>query len=174
MRDLAKQFSRRQFIAGASSFSALSGLVKFVPRPAFAAKLPIDSRISASPLVDKGFASVRKIGVGVYATISDSSKGFQTTCNGGFLVGKDSAFLIEGFNSIAGASFQMDAARMVSRVPVMAALNTHYHYDHCMGNSFYGASGVPLWAQCHSRETHGRSIYSDAGVRRKKRYSHRS
>jgi glyoxylase-like metal-dependent hydrolase (beta-lactamase superfamily II) len=108
--------------------------------------LPIDSRISASPLVDKGFASVRKIGVGIYATISDSSKGFQATCNGGFLVGKDACLLIEGFNSIAGASFQMNASRMASRVPVVAALNTHYHYDHSMGNSFYGASGVSLWA----------------------------
>jgi len=133
-------------MAGASSFAAIRGLMKFIPRPALAAVLPIDSRISASPLIDKGFASVRKIGVGVYATISDPSKGFQTTCNGGFLVGKDSAFLIEGFNSAAGASFQMDALRKVSGVPVMAALNTHYHYDHSMGNSFYGASGLPLWA----------------------------
>jgi glyoxylase-like metal-dependent hydrolase (beta-lactamase superfamily II) len=29
---------------------------------------------------------------------------------------------------------------------VRAALDTHYHYDHSMGNAFYGANGVPLWA----------------------------
>jgi glyoxylase-like metal-dependent hydrolase (beta-lactamase superfamily II) len=28
----------------------------------------------------------------------------------------------------------------------LAALVTHYHYDHSMGNSFYGATGVSLWA----------------------------
>jgi glyoxylase-like metal-dependent hydrolase (beta-lactamase superfamily II) len=40
----------------------------------------------------------------------------------------------------------MDALRMVSQVPVKGALDTHYHFDHSMGNSFYGANGVPLWA----------------------------
>jgi len=40
----------------------------------------------------------------------------------------------------------MGALRMVSQVPVKGALDTHYHYDHSMGNSFYGANDVPLWA----------------------------
>jgi glyoxylase-like metal-dependent hydrolase (beta-lactamase superfamily II) len=67
-------------------------------------------------------------------------------CNGGFLVGKDSTLLLEGFISTTGAAFQMDALRMVSQVPVKAAVDTHYHFDHSMGNAFYGANGVPLWA----------------------------
>ncbi len=146
MVDLATGFSRRQFLATTSCFGAFHALAKFVPLPALAAKLAGDSRISQTPLVDKGFASVRKIGNGLYATISDTSKGFQTTCNGGFLAGKDAALLLEGFASPTGASFQMDALRMVSQAPVKAALDTHYHYDHSMGNSFYGANGVPLWA----------------------------
>ena len=37
-----------------------------------------DARVSEAPLVDKGFASVRKIGNGLYATISDRSKGNTT------------------------------------------------------------------------------------------------
>jgi len=117
--------------------------------PALAAELAEDSRISQSPLVDKGFASVRKIGEGLYATISDPSKGFQTVCNGGFLVGKDGALLIEGFISVAGAAFQMDALRMASQVPVKGALDTHYHFDHSMGNAFYGANAIPLWAHAN-------------------------
>jgi glyoxylase-like metal-dependent hydrolase (beta-lactamase superfamily II) len=82
----------------------------------------------------------------LYATISDPSKGNTTLCNGGFLAGKDGALLIEGFTTAAGASFQMDALRSVSQVPVKAAVDTHYHFDHSMGNAFYGANGVPLWA----------------------------
>jgi glyoxylase-like metal-dependent hydrolase (beta-lactamase superfamily II) len=144
--ELATRVSRRQLIAGASCFSAFCGLAKLSPFPTLAAELVTDSRIATSPLFDRGFASVRRIGDGVYATVSDPSRGLQTTCNGGFLVGRDAAFLIEGFNSTVGASFQMDALRMASRVPVMAALNTHHHYDHSMGNSFYGASGIALWA----------------------------
>jgi cyclase len=121
-------------------------VAKLIPLPALAEELAVDSRVSPTPIVDKGFASVRKIGDGLYATISDTSKGFTTVCNGGFLAGKDGALLIEGYTTPGGAAFQMDALRMVSQVPVKGALDTHYHFDHSMGNSFYGANGVPLWA----------------------------
>lgn len=138
-------FSRRSFIATSSCFGAFYAAAKLIPLPALAETFQGSSRVSQTPLVDKGFASVRKVGDGLYATISDPSKGFTTLCNGGFLVGKDAALLVEGFTSPAGASFQMDALRMVSQVPVKAALDTHYHFDHSMGNAFYGTNGIPLW-----------------------------
>src|SRR6202043_1815262 len=141
--------SRRSFLAKASYFGALYATAKFLRVPALAAELAGDERVSQTPIVDKGFASVRKIGEGLYATISDPSKGFQTVCNGGFLVGKDGALLIEGFISVAGAAFQMDALRMVSQVPVKGALDTHYHYDHSTGNAFFGANAIPLWAHAN-------------------------
>jgi glyoxylase-like metal-dependent hydrolase (beta-lactamase superfamily II) len=139
-------FSRRKFLARTSCFGAFYAVAKLIPLPALAAELAGDSRVADTPIVDKGFASVRKIGNGLYATISDPSKGNTTLCNGGFLAGKDAALLVEGFATPAGASFQMDALRMVSQAPVKGALDTHYHYDHSMGNAFYGASGVALWA----------------------------
>jgi cyclase len=139
-------FSRRSFLAKTSCFGALYAMAKLIPLPALAAELAGDSRVSQTPIVDKGFASVRKIGNGLFATISDPSKGYITVCNGGFLAGKDGALLIEGYTTPGGAAFQMDALRMVSQVPVKGALDTHYHFDHSMGNSFYGANGVPLWA----------------------------
>ena len=143
---LRKRSSRRQFMTQASCFGAFYGLAKMIPLPALAAELNADSRVSQTVIADKGFASVRKIGDGLYATISDFSKGPVTICNGGFLVGKDAALLLEGFASPAGAAFQMETLRTVSQVPVKAALDTHYHFDHSMGNAFYGANGVPLYA----------------------------
>lgn len=143
---LSSEFSRRSFITGASSFAAFYGAAQLMPLLALAAELPGDSRVSQTPIADKGFASVRKIGDGLYATISDPSKGMQTLCNGGFLVGKDSALLLEGYMSPAGPAFQMEALRMVSQLPVKGALDTHYHVDHTMGNAYYGANGIPLWA----------------------------
>src|SRR5467141_1421434 len=142
-------FSRRSFLAKTSCFGASYALAKLIPLPALAAELATDSRVCQTPIVDKGFASVRKIGEGLYATISDPSKGYQTVCNGGFLVGKDGALLIEGFISAPGAAFQLDALRTVSQAPVKGALDTHYHYDHSMGNAFYGANGIPLWAHAN-------------------------
>jgi glyoxylase-like metal-dependent hydrolase (beta-lactamase superfamily II) len=142
----SRGFSRRKFLAHTSCFGAFYAIGKLIPLPALAAELAGDSRVADMPIVDKGFASVRKIGNGLYATISDPSKGITTLCNGGFLAGKDAALLIEGFTTPAGASFQMDALRMVSQVPVKCALDTHFHYDHSMGNSFYGANDIALWA----------------------------
>lgn len=146
MLDFSNGFSRRQFLAHTSCFGAFYAMAKFIPIPALAAEFSGDSRVSQTPLVDKGFASVRKVGDGLYATISDPTKGYTTLCNGGFVIGKDSALLIEGYAGSAGASFQMEALRMVSQVPVRAALDTHYHFDHSMGNAFYGANNVPVWA----------------------------
>ena len=146
MIDLSHGFSRRKFIAQTSCFGAFYAVAKLVPLPALAETIAVDSRVSPTPLVDKGFASVRKIGDGLYATISDPSKGNTTLCNGGFLVGKDAALLVEGFTTPAGASFQMDTLRTLSQLPVKGAVDTHYHFDHSMGNSFYGVNGVPLWA----------------------------
>jgi len=146
MIDLSQGFSRRKFIAQTSCFGAFYAMARMIPLPALAETMSVDSRVSPAPVVDKGFASVRKIGNGLYATISDPSKGLTTVCNGGFLVGKDTALLVEGFETPAGASFQMETLRTVSQVPVKAALDTHYHFDHSAGNSFYGPSGIPLWA----------------------------
>src|SRR2546430_12765869 len=95
------------------------------------------SRVSQTPIVDKGFASVRKVGEGLYATISDPSKGYQTLCNGGFLAGKDGALMIEGFGSAAGATFQLGALRMVRQVALRGALDTPYHFVHSLGNGVY-------------------------------------
>src|SRR5260370_22195906 len=138
-------FPRRKFLARTSCFGAFYAVAKLIPLPALAVELTGDSRVSQTLIADKGFASVRKVGDGLYATISDSSKGLQTISNGGFLAGRDAAFLIEGFGSPGGASFPIDALRTVSQVPVKAPLDTHHPFHHSMGNSFYGGNGRPPW-----------------------------
>jgi glyoxylase-like metal-dependent hydrolase (beta-lactamase superfamily II) len=143
--DTASSFPRRQFLAQASSFGAFYGLERIIPLPALAGSLLDDPRIAQTPIVDNGFASVRKIGGGLYATISDTSKGYTTICNGGFLIGNDGALLLEGFGTPTGAAFQMEVLRKVTQVPAIGALDTHYHFDHSMGNAFYGANGIQLW-----------------------------
>jgi cyclase len=160
------QYSRRDFLTTTSYFAAMYGMAHLLPMPALAAELAGDSRVSQTPLVDKGFASVRKVGDGLYATISDPTKGFQTLCNGGFLVGKDSALLIEGFVSVPGAAFQMEALRMVSQVPVKGGLDTHYHFDHVMGNGFFGGNGIPLWAHANAAKRITESYGSLQGMDR--------
>src|SRR3984957_16983162 len=138
--------SRRAFLGRTSQWSALPAAYQFLPLPALAESPARDSRLAQTPIVDKGFASVRKVGDGLYATISDTSKGLQTMCNGGFLIGKSASLLVEGFVSPAGASFQFETLRTLSQGPIMGALDTHYHFDHTGGNVFYGGNGISIWA----------------------------
>jgi hypothetical protein len=77
--------SRRSFLARASQWSAMLAAYPLIPLPDLAESLAADSRLAQAPVVDKGFASVRQVGEGLYATISNTSKGLQTMCNGGFL-----------------------------------------------------------------------------------------
>jgi glyoxylase-like metal-dependent hydrolase (beta-lactamase superfamily II) len=144
--DRPKTMTRRNFLESTSCLGAALWAARIFPVTAMAAEVSPAGRVSPQPLVDKGFASVRKVGDGVYATISDLSKGLETLSNGGFIVGTEAALLIEGFRSPAGASFQFDALRQVSKVPVRAALDTHFHFDHTLGNSFYGVQGIAIWA----------------------------
>jgi glyoxylase-like metal-dependent hydrolase (beta-lactamase superfamily II) len=143
-------YSRRLFLGRVSEWSALLAAYPLIPLPGLAELLVSDRRIAQTPLVDKGFAAVRKVGDGLYATISDPSKGLETMCNGGFLAGKDAALLVEGFVSPAGAAFQHETLRSVSKAPVMGAIDTHYHFDHSTGNSYYGANGIALWAHANT------------------------
>jgi cyclase len=141
--------SRRQFLADAGRLSTLYSLAGAlpIPFPALAGgQTPNNPRIAQTPVVDAGFASIRKIGDGLYATISDPSKGLSTMCNGGFLFGKDAALLVEGFVASAGAAFQLDTLRKVSQAPAAGAVDTHYHFDHSLGNSYYAGNGIQLWA----------------------------
>jgi glyoxylase-like metal-dependent hydrolase (beta-lactamase superfamily II) len=143
-----KELSRRNFLTRTSYLGAFYAAGGLLPLPALAEPLTSDSRIAQTPLADQGYASIRQIGRGLYATISDRSKGLQTRSNGGFLVGRDAALMIEGFQTPTGAKFQMDTLRTVTQAP-LRALDTHFHFDHTLGNTFYGANGVPVWA--HAR-----------------------
>ena len=47
----------------------------------------------------------------------------------------------------AGATFELDLARLVSNRPIRGAVNTHFHPDHAFGDSAYAAAKVPIIAQ---------------------------
>src|SRR5579863_1491348 len=146
MKNFSTSLSRRNFLAGASTLGAFYAASKFAPVRAMARPLFDDPRIAKQPIADKGFASIRKIGDGLYATIADRSKGLQARCNGGFLIGRDAALMVEGFQTTIGSAFQLETLRTVTQVPVRATINTHWHFDHTLGNSVYGGAGIPIWA----------------------------
>jgi glyoxylase-like metal-dependent hydrolase (beta-lactamase superfamily II) len=103
-------------------------------------------------IIDEGFARIEEIGRGVYAVLSDPTKGLVTICNGGFIVGHESMLVIEGYGSPAGAKWVVQAARKVSQVPIKAAILTHSHWDHFLGIAYYGGEGINVISHPQSRE----------------------
>ena len=71
----------------------------------------------------------------------------QCLSNGGVLAGRDAVLLIEGHMQPAGATFELELARLVSNRPIRGAVNTHFHPDHAFGDSAYAAARVPIIAQ---------------------------
>jgi cyclase len=138
--------SRRNFLTTTSCFGAAAAFLRYLPEPVLAESILQDKRVAATPIADKGYATIRKIGDGVYSTISDPSKGLETLSNGGFIIGRDSALMIEGFHTPRGAMLQLETYHSVSKLPVSGALDTHYHFDHSLGNAAYGAHDIPIWA----------------------------
>jgi cyclase len=99
-----------------------------------------------APVLDRGFARVIQIAPNVYATIADPSKGMQCASNGGIIAGRDAVLIVEGHLQPAGAAFEIEVARMIGKVPVRAAIDTHYHFDHTFGNSAYAQESIPIIA----------------------------
>src|SRR5262249_6102294 len=59
-------FPRRSFLSRAWQWSALFAAYPLIPLPGLGESLAADSRVAQTPVVDKGFASVRKVGEGLY------------------------------------------------------------------------------------------------------------
>ena len=97
-----------------------------------------------APLFDRGFARVTEIANRVYVTIADVGKGPQCGSNGGVLAGRDAVLIVEGHFQPQGAELEIEVARTVSKAPVRAAVNTHYHLDHTFGNIAYANRGIPI------------------------------
>jgi glyoxylase-like metal-dependent hydrolase (beta-lactamase superfamily II) len=123
------QIDRRQFL-----LTALGG-------PGLASRKP-----APAPLLDRGFARVTKIADGLSVTIADPNKGPQCLSNGGVIFGRHAALIVEGHFQPEGAALEIEAARLVSKAPIMAAVDTHYHLDHSFGNLSYANQHIPIMA----------------------------
>jgi cyclase len=103
-------------------------------------------RPRAVPVLDRGFAAVFRIADGVYATIARPDRGPHAMSNGGVIVGRDGVLIIEGHYDPSGAALEIEVARRHARAPIRAAVNSHYHFDHTLGNSRYAAQKIPIIA----------------------------
>jgi glyoxylase-like metal-dependent hydrolase (beta-lactamase superfamily II) len=103
------------------------------------------AQTSPAPLIDRPFARVTRVADGVYVTIA-APGGPQCLSNGAVIAGRDATLIVEGHFFPEGAELEIEVARMVSKAPLRAAVNTHYHLDHTFGNIAYERRKIPVMA----------------------------
>lgn len=64
-------------------------------------------------------------------------------------MGRERTLLVEGHFQPAGAALEIEAAGIVSKAPILGAVNTHFHLDHTFGNLGYAERHIPIMA--HAR-----------------------
>jgi glyoxylase-like metal-dependent hydrolase (beta-lactamase superfamily II) len=113
---------------------ALAGV--WVPRTVrelFAAR-PLGAVQAVEP-----WGRIEQVAEGVWAVVSTPLKegDFTTVSNGGIIAGRDGVLAVEGFASVAGASWVAAVAEeLTGRRPTHVVL-THYHGDHAVGQAGY-------------------------------------
>ncbi len=82
--------------------------------------------------------TVKQIGTGLYAYISDN----DSSANSTFLIGDTGILVVDtGLNAAEGMKL-LHAIRQVSPLPVKYIVNTHYHPDHQGGDATVGPTAV--------------------------------
>ncbi|HSG28390.1 MAG TPA: MBL fold metallo-hydrolase, partial [Candidatus Krumholzibacterium sp.] len=88
-----------------------------------------------------------KVADNVYAWIAAGPGAeYGLGANAGFVVGTDAVLVIDTRYTPDLAEELRDAIASVTDVPVRYVINTHYHPDHCWGNSVFAGPGVTIFS----------------------------
>jgi glyoxylase-like metal-dependent hydrolase (beta-lactamase superfamily II) len=61
-------------------------------------------------------------------------------------VGRERVLPVEGHFQAAGAALEVETAGTISKAPILAAIDTHYHLDHTFGNCGYAERHIAIMA----------------------------
>jgi glyoxylase-like metal-dependent hydrolase (beta-lactamase superfamily II) len=147
--------SRRGVMAGAVAAGGLALPYNLCMPDAYAAG-DVEVAVKGPPVKDQ---PIQKISQHVW--MIEAPDGFPTPENQGmmsnivFVVGKEGVVVIDSGASLQIAEMAVRQLRTMTRTPVTAILNTHYHGDHWLGNhgfvEAYG-KGLPIYALAGTRE----------------------
>lgn len=141
LNDHAGQCCRRDFLkgtltCGAYTLAALAAS-SVATRKAFA-------QPKAEAAVTAPFARVETIADGVWAVISTPAADLTTIANGAIIAGDDAVLLVEGFQTVEGASWLNEVCKELTGRRATHVALTHYHADHSNGLAGYmGGSQSP-------------------------------
>ncbi len=129
------EWTRRDFVrlSGSCAGYLAAGLAA-VP---LTARRAYGSRVSGQVVAESDFARIEKLGEGVWAVISTPLKNgtthFETTSNGGIVLGSQGLLHIEGYMSDEGAAWVAEHSERLTGERPTHVVVTHFHGDHCHG-----------------------------------------
>jgi glyoxylase-like metal-dependent hydrolase (beta-lactamase superfamily II) len=80
---------------------------------------------------------VERLAEGVYAVIRREVPGLINESNSLLIIGDDDVIVVDAQSSVGRTQETMAALRRLTRKPVRAVINTHWHDDHGFGNGVY-------------------------------------
>jgi len=93
--------------------------------------------------------NVKQIAPHVWAAIATPTGGAGG--NAGFVIGDDAVLVIDTVMSTAAAQELLGEIRKVTKLPIRYVVNTHYHFDHVVGNRVFVDAGAVVLAQQNVR-----------------------
>jgi len=129
------EWSRRDFVrlSGGCAGYLAAGLaaVPLTTRRAYGA------RALGQVVAESDFARIERLGEGIWAVVSTPLKNgtthFETTSNGGIVLGSQGLVHIEGYMSEEGAAWVAEHSERLTGERPTHVVVTHFHADHCHG-----------------------------------------
>ncbi len=87
-----------------------------------------------------------------YAGVHSGTPGNVFAANAGIIIGQNAVLVVDTLGSAVEAEAFMTDIRKITDKPVRYVVNTHYHLDHALGNSFFADMGVPIISHAKCRD----------------------
>ena len=136
------------------------------------AALPVQARPAAAQVTPR-YGSVfegsaaEKLAEGVYAFIAPDSKTAYFNGNTLVVVGDDGVLVVDSGDALSATRKTIAEIRRLTALPVRYLVNTHWHWDHALGNGEYRAAfpGVTIISTAATRDlmdTKGRTNLAES------------
>jgi glyoxylase-like metal-dependent hydrolase (beta-lactamase superfamily II) len=142
------------------SASAVAIVLAVLPAPAAAQFAPRYGSVFDG-------SAVEKLAEGVYAFVAPDSRTAYFNSNTLVVVGEDGVLVVDSGDALSATRKSIAEIRRLTALPVRYLVNTHWHWDHALGNGEYRAAfpGVTIISTAATRElmdTKGRANLADS------------
>lgn len=109
---------------------------------------------SAQTVTAQTRAELKKITDSVYAYVGvpAGTPGNAFSANAGIIIGKDAVLVVDTLTSAGEAEVFYADIEKITKKPVRYVVNTHYHLDHSLGNSFFADRGATIISHENCRD----------------------